>query len=210
MAVPIVTAVAVILAVFVPLLALPGVAGRLYAPLAVAVASAMTISLALSFTLVPVLVDRFLPPGTALAEPRFVTWIKRIYRPGLDWALRHGLAVQVVALLVALPSFWLATRLDTQFLPELDEGALMVQTLLPSDVSVAAVDEANVGFEASLVELAGRALGLPPHRPGRDHRGPDAAFDLGHSGRARTGDRLGRAGGGDRRDGRSALRSASK
>ena len=62
----------------------------------------MTISLALSFTLVPVLVDRFLPPGTALAEPRFVTWIKRIYRPGLDWALRHGLAVQVIALLVAL------------------------------------------------------------------------------------------------------------
>jgi cobalt-zinc-cadmium resistance protein CzcA len=154
-AVPIVTAVAVILAVFVPLLALPGVAGRLYAPLAVAVASAMTISLALSFTLVPVLVDRFLPPGTALAEPRFVAWIKRIYRPGLDWALRHGLAVQVVALLVALPSFWLATRLDTQFLPELDEGALMVQTLLPSDVSVAAVDEANVGFEAGLVELPG-------------------------------------------------------
>ncbi len=154
-AVPIVTAVAVILAVFVPLLALPGVAGRLYAPLAVAVASAMTISLALSFTLVPVLVDRFLPPGTALAEPRFVTWIKEVYRPGLDWALRHGLAVQVIALLVALPSFWLATRLDTQFLPELDEGALMVQTLLPSDLSVAAVDEANVGFEASLVEIEG-------------------------------------------------------
>ncbi len=154
-AVPIVTAVAVILAVFVPLLALPGVAGRLYAPLAVAVASAMTISLALSFTLVPVLVDRFLPPGTSLAEPRLVTWIKRLYRPGLDWALDHGVAVQLLALAITLPSFWLATRLGTQFLPELDEGALMVQSLLPSDASLAAVDEANVAFETDVAALAG-------------------------------------------------------
>ncbi|MDX1998238.1 MAG: efflux RND transporter permease subunit, partial [Thermoanaerobaculia bacterium] len=154
-AVPIVTAVAVILAVFVPLLALPGVAGRLYAPLAVAVASAMTISLALSFTLVPALVDRFLPPGTSLAEPRFVTWLKRLYRPGLDWALRHGVAVQLVALVIAAPALWLATRLGTEFLPELDEGALMVQTLLPSDASVAAVDEANVAFETEVAGLPG-------------------------------------------------------
>ncbi len=154
-AVPIVTTVAVILAVFVPLLALPGVAGRLYAPLAVAVASAMTISLALSFTLVPALVDRFLPPGSSLAEPAFVTWIKRGYRPALDWALRHGLTVQIVALAISLPALWLATRLGTQFLPELDEGALMVQTLLPSDASVAAVDEANVAFETDVAALAG-------------------------------------------------------
>jgi heavy metal efflux system protein len=154
-AVPIVTAVAVILAVFVPLLALPGVAGRLYAPLAVAVASSMILSLALSFTLVPVLVDRFLPAGAPLAEPRLVLAAKRLYRPGLDWALRHGLMVQVLALLVALPSLWLATRLDTEFLPELDEGALMVQTLLPSDLSVTAVDEANVGFETAVAALPG-------------------------------------------------------
>jgi cobalt-zinc-cadmium resistance protein CzcA len=153
--VPIVTAVAVILAVFVPLLAIPGVAGRLYAPLAVGVASAMTISLALAFTLVPVLVDLFLPPGTSLAEPRLVVRIKRLYRPALGWALRHGTAVQVAALLVALPSFWLASRLGTQFLPELDEGALMVQTLLPSDASVAAVDEANLDFENDVARMNG-------------------------------------------------------
>jgi cobalt-zinc-cadmium resistance protein CzcA len=154
-AVPIVIAVAVILAVFVPLLALPGVAGRLYAPLAVAVASAMTISLALSFTLVPVLVDRFLPAGTSLAEPRLVSELKRLYRPALDWALRHGLTVQILALAIALPSFWLATRLGTEFLPALDEGAVMVQTLLPSDASVTAVDEANFTFESDLAALPG-------------------------------------------------------
>jgi cobalt-zinc-cadmium resistance protein CzcA len=154
-AAPILTAVAVILAVFVPLLALPGVAGRLYAPLAVAVASAMVLSLALSFTLVPVLVDLFLPAGISLAEPRFVAGIKRLYRPALDWALRHGVAVQLLALAIAVPPLLLAARLGTQFLPELDEGAIMVQTLLPSDASVAAVDEANVDFETAVAALPG-------------------------------------------------------
>jgi len=154
-AVPIVTAVAVILVVFVPLLALPGVAGRLYAPLAVAVAAALAISLALSFTLVPVLVDRFLPPGTKFGEPAIVAAIKRLYRPLLEASLRHGVAVQVAASALAIAAIVLATRVGTEFLPELDEGALMVQTLLPSDASVEAVDEANLGFESDLAEVAG-------------------------------------------------------
>jgi cobalt-zinc-cadmium resistance protein CzcA len=164
-AVPIVTAVAVLLVVFVPLLALPGVAGRLYAPLAVAVAAALAISLALSFTLVPVLVDRFLPAGTKLGEPAVVVAIKRLYRPLLGASLRHGVAVQVAASALAIAAIVLATRVGTEFLPELDEGALMVQTLLPSDASVEAVDEANLGFESELAEVAG--VGSVYRRTGR-------------------------------------------
>jgi heavy metal efflux system protein len=155
--VPIATAVLVILAVFIPLLALGGVAGKLYAPLAVAVASAMALSLVFSFTLVPVLVDRLLPPRTALEEPRFVAALKRLYRPGLDFALRRGITVQLLALGLTLPSLWLAARLGSNFLPELDEGALMVQTLLPSDASLGAIDSANRGFEEEVARVAGVA-----------------------------------------------------
>lgn len=154
-AVPIATAVLVILAVFIPLLSIGGVAGKLYAPLAVAVAAAMTLSLVFSFTLVPVLVDRFLPPGTSLAEPRLVTAVKQIYRPVLDGALRHGAAVQLAALVVALPAVWLATRLGSDFLPALDEGAVMAQTLLTSGSSLAAVDEANRQFEDAVAKVPG-------------------------------------------------------
>jgi cobalt-zinc-cadmium resistance protein CzcA len=156
-AVPIATAVLVILAVFVPLLALGGVAGRLYAPLAVAVAAAMALSLLFSFTLVPVLVDRFLPPGTALAEPRVVVAVKRLYRPALDYALRRGALVQVLALGLSATALWLGTRLGSDFLPALDEGALMVQTVLPSDSSLAAIDAANRQFEEELGEVGGVA-----------------------------------------------------
>jgi cobalt-zinc-cadmium resistance protein CzcA len=154
-AAPILTAVLVILAVFIPLLAVGGVAGRLYAPLAVAVASAMAISLVLALTLVPALVDRLLPAGAALAEPPLVRGAKRLYRPLLDWALGHGRAVQVLALLVALPALLLASGLGTDFLPQLDEGAVLVQTFLPSDTSLAAVDSANRQLEERLAGLAG-------------------------------------------------------
>jgi cobalt-zinc-cadmium resistance protein CzcA len=152
---PIATAVLVILAVFIPLLAIGGVAGRLYAPLAVAVASSMAISLVLSVTLVPALAERFLPPGTSLTEPRLVVAIKRLYRPVLGWALRRGTVVQVAALALAAPAVFLAVRLGTDFLPELDEGAVLVQTLLPSDASLDAIDRANRQFEDALAGLKG-------------------------------------------------------
>ena len=154
-AVPIATAVLVILAVFIPLLAIGGVAGQLYAPLAVAVASAMAFSLLFSFTLVPALVDRFLPPGDALDEPRIVAAIKRIYRPVLDVALRRGVAVQLVALALSAGAIVLGARLGSDFLPALDEGALMAQTLLPSDTSLAAIDSANRQFEEVVAEVDG-------------------------------------------------------
>lgn len=154
-AVPIVTAVGVILAVFVPLLAVGGLAGRLYAPLAVAVASAMTISLVLSFTLVPALVDRLVPKDGSLAEPRVVTAIKAAYRPALEGALRHGLLVRVLALGLTVPAVALALRLGTDFLPSLDERALMLHSKLPSETSLAAVDEANFRLEAQLMEIPG-------------------------------------------------------
>ena len=152
---PILTAVLVILAVFIPLLAVGGVAGRLYAPLAVAVASAMAISLVLALTLVPVLVERVLPSGASLAEPRLVRALKRVYRPALDAALRRSKTVQLAAVGLAVPALLLALGLGTDFLPELDEGAVLVQTLLPSDTSLSAVDSANRQLEERVAAIPG-------------------------------------------------------
>ncbi|MFZ1376209.1 MAG: efflux RND transporter permease subunit [Geothrix sp.] len=153
--VPILTAVLVILAVFIPLLAIGGLAGRLYAPLAVAIATAMTLSLVLSFTLVPALVERFLPPGSMLEEPRPVKAIKAIYKPGLEWAMKHGVLVQMAFLGLTIPSLWLAINLGSNFLPTLDEGALLLNSILPAETSLAAVDEANFQLEQKLVKLPG-------------------------------------------------------
>ncbi|HEX9011598.1 MAG TPA: efflux RND transporter permease subunit, partial [Holophagaceae bacterium] len=141
--IPILIAVLVILAVFIPLLAIGGVAGRLYAPLAVAVGSAMTLSLILSFTLVPTLVERFLPPGTVLEEPRFVTRLKEVYKPALTWALGHGVKLLAAAGAVTALSIVLALGLGSNFLPTLDEGAYILTPNFPAETSLEAVDQGN-------------------------------------------------------------------
>ena len=154
-ALPILTAVLVILAVFIPLLAMGGIAGRLYAPLALAVASAMSLSVILTFTLVPVLVDRFLTPGVRLEEPAVVRAIKRLYRPALDWALGHGVLVRILALGLTLPSLWLALHLQSNFLPALNEGAFMLLSKLPSESSLEAVDQANLHLDNAVMAIPG-------------------------------------------------------
>ncbi len=153
--IPILIAVLVILAVFIPLLAIGGVAGRLYAPLAVAVGSAMTLSLILSFTLVPTLVERFLPPGTVLEEPRFVTRLKEVYRPALTWALTHGAKLLAVAATVTAASIVLALGLGSNFLPSLDEGAFILTPNFPAETSLEAVDQGNKLLGARLRQVPG-------------------------------------------------------
>ncbi|MBI4913884.1 MAG: efflux RND transporter permease subunit [Acidobacteria bacterium] len=141
--IPVLIAVLVILAVFIPLLAIGGVAGRLYAPLAVAVGSSMVFSLILSFTLVPTLVERYLPPGTVLQEPRFVTRLKEHYRPVLAWALGHGAKLLVGAGCLTILSIVLALGLGSNFLPTLDEGAFILTPNFPPETSLDAVNEGN-------------------------------------------------------------------
>lgn len=154
---PIATAVLVVLATFLPLLAVGGVAGALYTPLAVAVAAAMGLSLVLALTLVPVLAERLLPPGSRLEEPVAIRAAKTVYGPVIDFALARRRLVQMLALVATIPALVVGLRLGTEFLPALHEGALMVQTVLPSDASLAAVDEANRELERDLAAIEGVA-----------------------------------------------------
>jgi len=154
-ALPILTAVLVILSVFMPLILMGGLAGKLYAPLALAVASAMSISLILSFTLVPVFVDKFIPPKTLLTEPKIVSLIKLAYRPALNWAMSHGALVRTFALALTIPCLWLAFRLGTNFLPTLDERAFILLSKVPSESSLDAVDRANIYLDQKLKNIPG-------------------------------------------------------
>jgi cobalt-zinc-cadmium resistance protein CzcA len=109
----------------------------------------------LTFTLVPALVERFLPPGSSLEEPRLVTAIKRFYKPCLDWAMHNGPLVRVLALGLTIPSIWLAMRLGTNFLPTLDERAFMLLSKVPAESSLEAVDQANVHLDSRLKAIPG-------------------------------------------------------
>lgn len=135
-------AVAILVAVFLPLAALRGLEGQLYRPLALAVIASMLGALVLTLTIVPPIAARWLR-GRPDHDVLLLRIVKRIYRPALDFAMRHAFWVRVSTLVITVPAFLLAGRIGTEFMPEIDEGALMLQTVAPAEASLDYVDRAN-------------------------------------------------------------------
>jgi CzcA family heavy metal efflux pump len=115
--------------VFVPLLSLDGVAGRLFAPLGYSYILAILLSLLVALTLTPALchalLGKLLPGDT---EPAHILAIKQRYRVMLLWVNRHFKSVLISCLIVCLFGFFTFFRLDHKFLPELREGHYIVHT----------------------------------------------------------------------------------
>ncbi len=142
---PIAFATAVVIAVFIPLFAMTGIEGRMYKPLAGAVISAVLAALVLSLALVPVVAAGLLRPAKpgAHEDVWLIRNLKRVYRPVLDRALRHTKLVMIIVLAITAPALWIATKLGSDFVPPLDEGAILMQTFLPPEASLEEVDRLN-------------------------------------------------------------------
>ena len=124
---PILFAVAIIIMVYLPILALEGVAGKMFRPMALTVILALAGSLVLTMTLMPALAAIVLAgPGIGERETRLVHWARSAYTPVLRLAERRtGITVLVTFGLFA-GSCWLATRLGGEFLPKLSEGSIVI------------------------------------------------------------------------------------
>ncbi|HWS75600.1 MAG TPA: CusA/CzcA family heavy metal efflux RND transporter [Quisquiliibacterium sp.] len=120
---PVLYGVGIIILVFLPLLSLQGMEGRMFAPLAMTIAIAMAISLVLAFTLTPAL-SSFLLKGGSEEDTRVLRVIKRPYLRALDWCMANGRKVVVGA--VALLGVTIASLplLGTAFIPTMGEGSL--------------------------------------------------------------------------------------
>jgi cobalt-zinc-cadmium resistance protein CzcA len=142
---PIAFATVIVIAVFTPLYAMSGIEGRMYRPLAGAVIAAVGASLVLALALVPVLAGRLLRPRAEGKEEDvwLVRALKRVYAPVLDRFMRHPVWVQVGALALTIPALVVATGIGSDFMPKLDEGAFLMQTMLPPEASLDEVDRLN-------------------------------------------------------------------
>lgn len=142
---PITFATLIVIAVFLPLFAMTGIEGRMYKPLAAAVIAAVAASLVLALTLVPIaaaFILRARPEG-ADEDVWIIRKVKQGYAPLLDWCMRRTGLVQIVTLAVTIPALALAFAVGNDFMPQLDEGAFLVQTILPSEASLDEVDRLN-------------------------------------------------------------------
>jgi len=126
----------VIIVAHLPIFALQRQEGRIFAPMAYTVVSALVGSLLFSLTLVPMLSLFFLSRTRAREESLLERLCKRTYRPGLRFALEHRILVPGAAAVVLAASLALVPRLGTEFLPELNEGALWINIMLPPGISV--------------------------------------------------------------------------
>jgi cobalt-zinc-cadmium resistance protein CzcA len=142
---PIAFATLIVIAVFLPLFGMSGIEGRMYQPLAGAVIASMIAALGIALTLTPVASGLVLRPHVAGAhdDVALVRGLKRLYAPALAWCMRHAGIVRVVSLALTIPAAWIGLSLGTDFMPELDEGALILNTILPAEASLEEVDRLN-------------------------------------------------------------------
>ncbi|HKU69773.1 MAG TPA: CusA/CzcA family heavy metal efflux RND transporter [Burkholderiales bacterium] len=126
----------IIIAAHIPIFTLQRHEGRIFAPMAYSVTSALICSLLFSLTLVPLLCLILLRKKLPEEENRLVHFCKKIYQPALEWALGHrGLVIGIAAgALVA--SIAVVPRLGTEFLPELNEGSIWLNVPLHPSISV--------------------------------------------------------------------------
>ncbi len=164
---PILFAVAIIILVYLPVLALEGVAGKMFRPMALTVILALAGSLVLTMTLMPALAALALAGrGVGERETRLVHGVRALYTPVLRLAERRAGATALLTIALFAGSCLIATRLGGEFLPKLSEGSVVVTSeKLPGinlDASLKAVHRIETVLESfpevkRVVSLTGSA-----------------------------------------------------
>ena len=150
---PVVFGIFIIIIVFIPLLTLEGFEGKMFAPLAFTIAFALLGSLILSLTLVPMLCTIFLKQVPHAQDPVHIRWLKRAYLSCLKPCVRHPVIVVLAALLALGGAFALVPRIGTEFLPPLEEGAVLVSVARLPSISVAQSAELATRVESVLMKF---------------------------------------------------------
>jgi heavy metal efflux system protein len=132
---PLVYAVAVIVAGFLPIYVLSGPSGRLFKPMADTMVFALVGSLIVTLTLLPVLCAWFMRPGIQERRNTAFEAIKSVYIKGLDRCLARPWATTFASAILLALSLLLIPRIGAEFMPKLDEGALWVRATMPYTIS---------------------------------------------------------------------------
>jgi cobalt-zinc-cadmium resistance protein CzcA len=130
---PMTFAVGIIILVYVPILTLTGIEGKMFRPMASTVIMALAGSLLLAVTVTPLLSFWFVRARPGQEDTRFIRLMRGMYAPCLRWALARPVWPTTIAVGLFLLSLGLGARLGIEFVPRLDEGDLAVQVWrLPS------------------------------------------------------------------------------
>ncbi len=119
----------IIITVYLPILTLTGVEGKMFIPMAITVVMALVAAMILSVTFVPALVALLITGKVAEHENRLLVWARGAYAPVLRWALANRYVVTTAASVVVVLGVLLTGRLGREFIPSLDEGDVALHAM---------------------------------------------------------------------------------
>lgn len=150
---PILFAGLIVVIVFIPILSLQGMEGKMFRPMAFTFMTALSSALILSVTVMPVLASLFLARWIQQKDTLAVRGLKRLYEPCLRFSMKHPLGMFLAAIGIFAISVLLARQFGREFVPKLDEGDIAIQaTRLPS-VSLETSVELTKAMERCLLKF---------------------------------------------------------
>jgi CzcA family heavy metal efflux pump len=145
----------IVVLVFVPLFALPGIEGRLFSPLGVAYIVSILASMLVSMTVTPVLCYYLLPTMKRLqhGDSPLVAWLKRLDTGVLAWSFRHARALVLMAVVAVAAAAASVPAFPRQFLPPFNEGSLVLSLMLNPGTSLAEANRIGAVAEGLIAEV---------------------------------------------------------
>ncbi|NGX84811.1 CusA/CzcA family heavy metal efflux RND transporter [Aequorivita sp. KMM 9714] len=145
----------IILIVFIPILSLSGVEGKMFRPMAMTFSFALIGAMILCFTYVPVAASLFLKPEEASKRNisvRIMTFLNRFYEPSIRWALGAKKLVLSIAVLILAVTVYIFTTMGGEFVPTLDEGDFVIQPVLKTGTSLSNTIDITTQIEKILID----------------------------------------------------------
>ena len=150
---PSIFGVFIIMIVYLPILSLTGIEGKMFHPMAFTVLAALTGALILSITFIPAMIAQFASGEITDKENYLLGWFKKIYTPLLDYSLANRpVTITFATILVAL-SILLSTKMGTEFIPKLDEGDMAIHALRITGTSLSQAVSMQDAVEKKIKEL---------------------------------------------------------
>jgi len=169
--VPMSSGIMIIIIVFLPLLTLQGLEGKLFSPVALTIVFALGGSLLLSLTVIPVLAS-FLLKKVSHEEPWLVRKAQAIYLPSLQWALAHSRIVIGSALLALALTVLVYLQIGKTFMPTMDEGDIIIGVEKLPSVNLQQSVETDLMIQRAIMEKVPEVQGVYS-RVGSDELGLD-------------------------------------
>ncbi len=146
---PVAFSVAIIMLVYLPLLTLEGIEGKMFRPMAVTMACALFGALVYSVVFFPALLVTFVPPPSGHG-PRWVEWLAGRYERALRWAVPRTRAMLIACGLLLIAGGALLSNAGADFVPRIDEGDIVVTIRRPPSISLAEAKQLDLAAERVL------------------------------------------------------------